>query len=69
MKTAPHRDRTKQSQKHIPIIYEGEEALQNISLYASYFLNSHWFLSGELSKGMSDTAVDFSGTVSVGYYF
>jgi hypothetical protein len=50
-------------------IYGGEEALQNISLYASYFWSSHWFVSGEVSKGISDTAIDYSAAVKVGYYF
>ena len=50
-------------------IYEEEGNLRKISLYAGYFWNSHWYLTGELSKGLSESATDFSGAVSVGYFF
>ena len=50
-------------------IYEGEASLQNITFSGSYFLNSHWFFSGEVAKGLSNSATDFSYAVNAGYYF
>jgi len=50
-------------------IYEEEANLRTLSLYVNHFLNEHWFLSAELSKGLSDSATDFACGVYVGYYF
>ncbi len=50
-------------------IYAGEEDLRNLALYADYTINKHWFLSTELSLGLSDSATEHAFFVSLGYYF
>ncbi len=50
-------------------IYKGEQNLQNIAFYTSYNLSKHMFVSGELSKGLSDSATDIYYVLNLGYYF
>ena len=50
-------------------IYDTDERLNSVALYLSYFFNYHWFVSGEISRGVSDAATDFSSVVNIGYYF
>jgi hypothetical protein len=50
-------------------VYADEVDLENTAIYISYFLNTHWFISGEISLGISESATDFSSVVNLGYYF
>ncbi len=50
-------------------VYADEKDLENAALYISYFIDEHWFISGEVSLGISESATDFSSVVNLGYYF
>ncbi len=50
-------------------IYKNEKNINNITLYYSHFWNSNWFITGEIVKGLSSSSVDYSTSLSIGYYF
>ena len=50
-------------------MYQSDDDIDDISLYGSYYFDKHWFMSGEVSLGLSDSATDFYYVFNVGYYF
>ena len=50
-------------------IYADEKRLQNATLYLNYFFDTHWFVSGEFSLGLSNSATNEYVGMRVGYYF
>lgn len=50
-------------------IYQDQNNLQNISLYASYAWKEHWLLFGNFSKGLNRSATDISTSFNVGYLY
>ncbi len=50
-------------------VYKDEKNINNTTLYYSHFWNSHWFITGEILKGLSSSSVDYSTSLSIGYYF
>jgi len=50
-------------------VYDGYENLRSVMVNASYTLDEHWFLTLGYSRGLSDSAVDRSTYVNIGYYW
>ena len=50
-------------------IYDGYENLRSVMLNASYSVDEHWFLALGYSHGLSDSAVDESTYINIGYYW
>ncbi len=50
-------------------IYRDVEAIRNVSIYAFYSIDSHWFATASYARGLSDSTSDNYLALRVGYYF
>ena len=50
-------------------IYENEGDIDTVALYGSYYIDKHWFVSNEISLGLSESATDLYYIFNIGYYF
>jgi len=50
-------------------VYSGIEDIENATFMANHALTEHWFTNLRVTKGLSDSASDFSTVLNVGYYF
>jgi len=50
-------------------VYTGIEDIENTTFMINHAFDEHWFANMRLSRGLSDSASDFSGILMLGYYF
>ncbi|WP_300366077.1 DUF3187 domain-containing protein [Hydrogenimonas sp.] len=50
-------------------IYDGVDAIENITCYGFYSIDDNWFATGSYAYGLSDTTSDNYFAVRIGYYF
>ncbi len=54
---------------HSDSIYKSVDAIENISLYGFYSVDTHWFVTGSYAYGLNDATSDNYFALRVGYYF